>query len=188
LEVEEIFNFRTTKKYKIFWRLKEIYDFLNPKFLKKIWRYGMYRKILLPTDGSENAKRAGEQAISLADVTGADIIVLNIIDVNYLQPSYLPSFREDLEKELRNEGKRAIERFEENLEESQCAGKCKNVKFTSKIEEGKPHEVILQIMDDEDVDVVVMGASGRHGLDRVLLGSTTERVVRETTRPVLVVP
>lgn len=148
----------------------------------------MYKKILLPTDGSENSKRAGEQAISLADVTGADIIVLNVIDVNYLQPSYLPSFREDLEKELRNEGKKAIENFKEDLEERQCQGTCKNVKFISKIEEGKPHEVILETMDEEDVDVVVMGASGKHGFDRILLGSTTERVVRETTRPVLVVP
>ena len=148
----------------------------------------MYKKILLPTDGSENAKRAGEQAISLADVTGAEIIVLNVIDVNYMQPSYLPSFREDLEKELRNEGRRAIETFEEELEERQCQGTCKNVKFISKIEEGKPHEIILNIMEDEDVDVAIMGASGKHGLDRVLLGSTTERVVRGTTRPVLVVP
>ncbi len=148
----------------------------------------MYKKILLPTDGSESAKRAGEQAISLADVTGADIIVLNVIDVNYLQPSYLPSFREDLEKELRNEGKRAIARFKKDLEDSQCKGMCKNIKFLSKIDEGKPYEVILETMDKEDVDVVIMGASGKHGLDRVLLGSTTERVIRETKRPVLVVP
>ena len=148
----------------------------------------MYKKILLPTDGSENSKRAGEQALSLADVTGADIIVLNVIDVNYLQPSYLPSFREDLEKELRKEGERAIEEFEKDLEEKKCQGTCKNVKFISKIEEGKPHEVILETMDKEGVDLVVMGASGKHGFDRVLLGSTTERVVRGTTRPVLVVP
>jgi len=148
----------------------------------------MYKKILLPTDGSENAKRAGEQAISLADVTGAEIIVLNVIDVNYLQPSYLPSFREDLEKELRNEGNMAIKAFKEDLEERQCQGTCKNVKFISKIEEGKPHEVIINAMDEEDVDVVIMGTSGKHGLDRFLLGSTTERVVREATRPVLVVP
>jgi len=148
----------------------------------------MYKKILLPTDGSESSKRAGEQAISLADVTGADIIVLNVIDVNYLQPSYLPSFREDLEKELRNEGKRAIARFKEDLEESQCRGMCKNIEFISKIDEGKPYEVILETMEKEDVDIAIMGASGKHGLDRFLLGSTTERVIRETKRPVLVVP
>ncbi|MGB9978063.1 universal stress protein [Methanobacterium sp.] len=65
---------------------------------------------------------------------------------------------------------------------------CKNVKFISKIDEGKPHEVILETMDKEDVDVAIMGASGKHGLDRVILGSTTERVIRETKRPVLVVP
>lgn len=148
----------------------------------------MYKKILVPTDGSESSKRAGEQAISLADVTGADIIVLNVIDVNYLQPSYLPSFRDDLEKELRNEGKRAISKFEKDLEDSQCRGMCKNINFISKIDEGKPYEVILDTMDREGVDLVVIGVSGRHGLDRVLLGSTTERVIRGTTRPVLVVP
>ena len=148
----------------------------------------MYKKILLPTDGSESSKRAGKQAISLADVTGADIIVLNVIDVNYLQPSYLPSFREDLEKELRNEGKQAIKQFKEDLEESQCRGMCKNIEFISKIDEGKPYEVILETMEKEDVDIAIMGASGKHGLDRFLLGSTTERVIRETKHPVLVVP
>ena len=40
----------------------------------------MQKRILLPTDGSENAERAGEYAISLADLNGADIIVLNVID------------------------------------------------------------------------------------------------------------
>ncbi len=44
----------------------------------------MTKKILLPTDGSKNAERAGEYAISLADISGADIIVLNVIDTNYL--------------------------------------------------------------------------------------------------------
>ena len=44
----------------------------------------MYKKILVPTDGSENAERAGEYAISLADLSGADIILLNVIDTYYL--------------------------------------------------------------------------------------------------------
>ena len=47
----------------------------------------MTKKILLPTDGSKNAERAGEYAISLADISGADIIVLNVIDTNYLRRS-----------------------------------------------------------------------------------------------------
>jgi nucleotide-binding universal stress UspA family protein len=148
----------------------------------------MYQKILLPTDGSECAKRAGKHAIWIADVSSADIVVLNVIDTNYLQPTYLPSFREDLDKELRIEGKKAVEDFIENLEESQCKGACKNVNLTTEVKEGKPYVEILEIINKEGIDLVVMGVSGRHGLERFMLGSVTERVVREATCPVLVVP
>ena len=54
----------------------------------------MYHKILLPTDGSENARRAGKHAIWIADASGADIIVLNVIEPYYPQISALPNFSE----------------------------------------------------------------------------------------------
>ena len=82
----------------------------------------MHKKILLPTDGSENAKRAGEYAISLADINGAEIIVLNVIDTYYLDAIPQPDIRKSLEKELRADGNRAVELFKNNLEESQCNG------------------------------------------------------------------
>ncbi|MGC9517936.1 MAG: universal stress protein [Methanomicrobiales archaeon] len=147
----------------------------------------MYKKILLPTDGSKNAMMAGEHAISIADTYGADIIVLNVIDVYYVQSMALPNFREDLEKELRQEGKKAVDDFVEKLEDSQCNGYCKNLNLITKIKDGKPHQVILDTIKEEDIDLVVMGASGRHGLDRLMLGSVTERVLREARCPVLVV-
>ncbi|MGZ7068651.1 MAG: universal stress protein, partial [Methanobacterium sp.] len=86
------------------------------------------------------------------------------------------------------EGKKIVEDFKGRLEESQCNGICKNTNLISKVDEGAPYDVILETMDKEDVDLTVMGASGRHGLDRFLLGSVTERVVRKSKRPVLVVP
>ena len=146
----------------------------------------MYQKILLPTDGSLNAKQAGEHAMWIADKSNAEILVLNVIDVNYLQPSYLPSFRANLDNCLRNEGKKAIKQFEKDLADIQCQGVCKNIKFTSMIKEGKPYIEILKIIDEEDIDLVVMGASGRHGIDQ-LLGNVTMRVLREAGVPVLVV-
>jgi len=148
----------------------------------------MYDKILLPTDGSLSAKRAGKHALWIADRSGADIMVLNVIDVNYLQPYYLPSFKEDLDKNLKDEGRRALQNFKEDLEESQCHGYCKNIRFTMNIQEGKPHLEILEVMEKENVDLVVMGASGRHGIDRFTLGSVTERVLREAKIPVMVTP
>lgn len=139
----------------------------------------MHKKILLPTDGSENAERAGEYAISLADISGADIIVLNVIDTYYLDAIPQPDLRESLDKELRADGKRAVENFKTKLEESQCNGMCKNIQFKTLLKEGKPDEIILKTIDEEGVDQVVMGKSGKHGLERVLLGRTTDRVVSD---------
>ena len=147
----------------------------------------MYQKILLPTDGSNNAKQAGKHAIWIADKTNAEIVVLSVIDVNCLQPSYLPSFRKNLDNCLRDEGKKALQEFKNDLEEAQCQGICKNIKFTTMIKEGKPHLEILKTIDEEDIDLVIMGASGKHGVDELILGKVTERVLRETKTPILVV-
>ena len=147
----------------------------------------MYDKILLPTDGSINARRAGKHALWIADESNAEIVVLNVIDVNYLQPSYLPSFNKNLDNCLIDEGKKALQEFKKDLEESQCQGLCKNIKFTNMIKEGKPHLMILKTIDEENIDLVIMGASGIHGVDRFILGKVTERVLRETKTPILVV-
>jgi nucleotide-binding universal stress UspA family protein len=148
----------------------------------------MYQKILLPTDGSEPAERAGKYALSSADLVGADIIVLYVIDTHYLDALPQQDLRDQLSKELREEGKKAVEKFRNNLEESQCEGKCKNVNISIVIKEGKPAEVILKIIDEEGVDQVIMGKSGKQGFEKFLLGSTAERVVRSANVPVKLVP
>ena len=139
----------------------------------------MLKKILLPTDGSKNAERAGEYAISFADVSGAEIIVLNVLDTYYLDAIPQPDIRKDLEGELRADGVKAVEDFKNKLEESQCNGVCKNIQFKTIIREGKPSEVILKTIDEEGVDQVIMGKSGKHGLESLLLGRTTDRVVKD---------
>ena len=140
----------------------------------------MFKKILLPTDGSKNAERAGEYAISLADVSGAEIIVLNVIDTYYLDAIPQPDIRNTLERELRADGVKAVEKFKNKLEKSQCNGVCKNIQFKIVIKEGKPADVILKTIDEESVDQVIMGKSGKHGLESLLLGRTADRVVRDS--------
>jgi len=68
----------------------------------------MHKRILVPTDGSENAIRAGEYAISLANINDADIIVLNVIDTYYLEAITLPDVRESVDEELRVSVKKSI--------------------------------------------------------------------------------
>ncbi len=146
----------------------------------------MFHKILLPTDGSEAAERAGEDAISMVE-GGADILVLYVIDTSYLNALPQKDLRDKLDKELRNEGEQALKKFEKRLEETQCEGFCKNVNFIPMIKEGKPADVILKTIDEENVDLVTMGKSGKHGLERLILGNTTERVVSGSKVPVHVV-
>ncbi|MGB7969820.1 MAG: universal stress protein [Methanobacterium sp.] len=147
----------------------------------------MEKKILLPTDGSKNAERAGEYAISHADITGDEIIVLHVIDTDYLNSIPQPDIRNDLDKELRADGKRAVETFKNQLEESQCNGKCQNIEFKVLVKEGKPADVILKTIDEENIDQVIIGKSGKHGLERFLLGKTSDKVVKAAKVPVNVI-
>ena len=155
----------------------------------------MYKKILLPIDGSENSKRAATHAINIADVTEGTITVLFIVEPYYpklpvLPIATLPSPSDNYHDEVRKEGEKLIKNFEKDLEEHQCKGKCKNVHFNAIIKEGKAYIEILETMNEDDkFDLVVMGASGRHSaLDRITLGSVTERVIREARVPVIIIP
>ena len=157
----------------------------------------MYKKILLPMDGSESAERAGRHAIWTSTVSGADIVVLYVVDTYSLRSAYLPNFRGELYDSLQKEGEKVVERFRKKLEESQCEGLCKGVKLKTEVTGGKPYEEILDTIKRENIDVVFMGSTGRHShrkskifdsLSRVLLGGTTDRVLRSAKVPVVVVP
>jgi nucleotide-binding universal stress UspA family protein len=144
-------------------------------------------KILVPTDGSKQAEAAGEYAIANSDISGADIIVLYVIDTDYLKALPQQDLRESLEKQLMKEGKNAIETFKQKIEDAQCQGYCKNVNLIPLVKEGKPAEVILKTIDDEGVDQVIMGKSGKHRIEKFIIGSTTDRVVRGAKVPVNVI-
>jgi nucleotide-binding universal stress UspA family protein len=154
----------------------------------------MYKKILLPTDGSDNSKRANKHALWIADKSDADIVIMYVVEPHFpdlatgLPLSTLPTPDERFYEEIRNEGKQILENFKQELEDVQCKGICKNTNLKSIIAEGKPSNEIVTILDKEDIDLVVMGASGRHGLDRFVIGSVTERVVRNSRKPVMVIP
>lgn len=144
-------------------------------------------KILLATDNSEQAEKAGEYAISMTKMEGTDIIVLYVIDSYYLDALPQPDLREKMDEQLREEGKEAVEKFEKKIEEEQCEGNCKNVNLITMIKPGKPSDVILETAEKEGVDQIIMGKSGKHGVEKFLLGNTAEKVLREAKIPVHVV-
>ncbi|MFT4905571.1 MAG: nucleotide-binding universal stress UspA family protein [Natronomonas sp.] len=137
----------------------------------------MYDRILLPTDGSEASSRAIEQAIGLATETGAEIHALFVVE----DIPYAPEMMDDeVAAQLRSVGEEALTAIREQAEEA-------GVDVVAALEEGAPHTTIIDYSEAENVDLIVMGTHGRSGLDRYLLGSVTERVVRTAEVPVLTV-
>jgi len=137
----------------------------------------MYDRILLPTDGSEGNDRAVSEAIDLAAETGAELHVFFVVE----ELPYAPEMTDDrLEAELCGIGEEATEAIRGRAEEA-------GVTARTEIEAGTPHLEILEYVDRESIDLLVMGTHGRSGLDKYLLGSVTERVVRSAEVPVLTV-
>lgn len=142
----------------------------------------MYSKILLPTDGSKHANKAAEHAIWIARKSGAEIIALTVMETSSLVGLPADDLIVRLKEMLEEEASRSLEAVKKLVEKSGAG-----VKITLRTDEGSPADAILRTIEKEEVDLVVMGTSGKHGLDRFLLGSVAEKVVRSAGCPVLVV-
>ncbi len=139
----------------------------------------MYKKILVPTDGSEFAKKAQKHALFLAKVSGAEIIAVSVTENNFVNG--LP-----LDDEIYQLNQILNERSEENLKEFDKLNED-DLKITHVIREGSPARVILEVAKEEDVDLIVMGSSGKSGFDRFIMGSVADKVVNSAKCAVLVV-
>ncbi len=135
----------------------------------------MFEDILFPTDGSDGAARAFEHALDVAAAHGATVHVLNVADTT----------RDSL---VRIEGQivdALVEEGEALVEEVAALADDRNVPTETAVLQGEPYRAIVDYADDRGIDLVVMPTHGRRGLSRLLLGSTTERVVRRSNVPVL---
>ncbi len=147
----------------------------------------MYKKILLPTDGSESAEIAAEHAFLLGSKSGAEIMVLNVIETPRFS-GIRSEDKDELMNRLKDEGQKSFDRINEKLMGRRSMGKCeKDINLRFEFKEGSPVDTILKTIDDEDINLVVMGTSGKRGLNRFLLGSVAENTMRSAKIPVLVV-
>jgi len=135
----------------------------------------MYDRILLPTDGSRSNNPAVEQAIGLAAETGAELHVLFVVEE-------LPHAPELMDGEF-EERLRAIGR--DTVSEIRGRADAAGIATETALRDGTPDRAIVEYADEEGIDLIVMGTHGRSGLERYLLGSVTERVVRRARTPVL---
>lgn len=137
----------------------------------------MYDKILVPTDGSEGAEVALDHAIDIAEKYGAEIHALYVVDLRADSTSDLVS---NLLGQFEEIGEKATASMKEDIESA-------GLEARSEVVRGIPHKEINSYVNENGIDLVVIGTHGRTGLDRVLLGSVTEKVVRTSKVPVMTV-
>lgn len=138
----------------------------------------MYDIILLPTDGSPGAEAAIDHAMHVANQNNAVVHAVHVIEITDLGD--ITEDAEDLETELQ---KGAQELLTPILDAADNVG----VEVVEAVVEGRPHEQLVEYVNENEIDIVVMGSHGKSGLSRVLLGSTAEKVVRHSPAPVLTV-
>lgn len=130
------------------------------------------QRILCPVDFSETSKRALKNAITMARRFKAELIVLSVCE---LQGSTWFTSEKDREEENENRCAQHKVKFDKFLEDFNFSG----LDWSKEIRKGNPAEEILSTISEKMVDLLVMGTLGRTGLGRLIIGSVTEKVVRE---------
>lgn len=141
-----------------------------------------FQRILLPLDGSASSLKAADYALALARQQGCGIVALHVVDEQVAEEMARFADRplEAILEQMRRSGIGYLEALQRR-----CGGTGRVVRTEVRV--GNPHQVILEVAASEGADLIVMGKVGRRGPRRVLIGSVTERVIEQSSRPVLVV-
>jgi nucleotide-binding universal stress UspA family protein len=146
----------------------------------------MFEKILVATDGSECSNRAAEVGVGLAKLSSGKVTALYVAQrksapIGGLTGDKLDEVVSGMWRAVREEGDMATKHVEEMAMKS-------GVSVERRVIEGHPASEILRLAEETPMDVIVIGAIGKTGLTKFLLGSIAEKVVRNSKVPVLVVP
>ncbi|MHB8840272.1 MAG: universal stress protein [Candidatus Aquicultor sp.] len=135
-----------------------------------------WNTILLATDGSAYSKSAADKAIQIASHYGSALKVVSVVDVPYEAYGDAPDTLERMEEKARA----IVETVKGRAQEF-------NVKAETFVMDGVSQDRIIELAEEQQANVIVMGSHGRTGLARLLMGSVTEKVIGHAPCPVLVV-
>jgi nucleotide-binding universal stress UspA family protein len=146
-----------------------------------------FERIITPVDGSESSKRSARKAIYLAKKMNIELIALYVVHMPisaYVGPPYSPViYTDDTEiKEIRKKMKKEGALL---LDEIEKVASTIGLKITKKVLEGSPDEEIIKISKKDDL--IVMGAKGISAIDRIFLGSVSEKVLHNAIASVMIV-
>ncbi|MGQ4206745.1 universal stress protein [Bordetella bronchiseptica] len=145
----------------------------------------MYSRILVPLDGSPTSILALEYAANLARMSEGTVILMHIIEptrhkTDFVRPRV---YLEDVRPRLLAGGQALLDEAEKRL--GQDGTITERVLLESTIE--RISEQIVRQVEESGCDLIIMGTHGRRGVDRLLLGSDAEQVVRIAPVPVMLV-
>ena len=152
----------------------------------------MFNKILVAVDGSEASFSALDQSLKLSETFDAELVILSVF-----QRRTLPLIIQDDEEEdwsidadvydkywasIQEAHANILRRAEEMVKE-----KYPTVRYSTVLKEGRPSSEIISVAQEVDVDLIVLGGSGRGGVAEWFLGSTSRKVVDSCDRSILIV-
>jgi nucleotide-binding universal stress UspA family protein len=153
---------------------------------------GVFKRILYPTDFSEVAAKAVDYLKRLRDAGAEEVIVLNVIhqrvldtigtihSVVYFQDGRYEEDPEEAERQIEADRRKRLEPLVEELT---------NAGYSARglVRKGVPRKEILKVEQEQAVSLIVMGSHGRSNVAEMLIGSVSEKVIRRSQNPVLIV-
>jgi universal stress protein A len=143
------------------------------------------KKILVPTDFSGYSEKALQIAVDIASQHNAKIVLLHVIDENFLQCAADYCISNEAVDQLKKE---SMKTSEEKLNKAINSLKgSKKVDISFEVKNGVPAEVLLDEQRKNKIDLIVIASHGKTGILKNLIGSVTDKVVRSAQCPVMVI-
>lgn len=138
-----------------------------------------FNNIILAVDGSDASKKASKKAFYIAKLTGISITAIHVVNIpRYALPSTQSSYIEDIVKNM-------IKNGEKILDQTIKLGSEMGVKVKKKLVEGSPDDYIIKNANKDDL--IIMGSRGHSTIDRILIGSLSEKVLHHSYSTVMIV-
>lgn len=146
----------------------------------------MYKRILVPTDGSERSVKAVEGAARFARPLGATLVVMTVV-MTVVEPYSYTNLAEYRPESIEQYDERVTAEAEERLEAARKIAVAAGVEVkTVMVKSFSPAEAIIEQAEKNGCDIIFMASHGRKGIAAVLLGSETQKVLTHSHFPVMV--
>jgi hypothetical protein len=141
------------------------------------------KSILVASDGSRHSDAAAMEAVSIAKRCGAKLTVMSVVPSESISPFDI--VHSEMQRGLITDKEQKA--AECNIKNIKDMAEKEGIGIEGLIQEGKPYEAIVSTATEKNIDLIVVGSHGRTGLEKLLMGSVTERVIGLAPCAVLIV-